>query len=214
MRLSSKRDGGYEAIQIKSNKVSTFGAAFAHGQSVSAGFDVSPFFRRNLPFPFCIALRSSRLSDNSSLNGRNHTWINSIMAIDESGSQTLDRGRALRVSLSKWVNERFPSFQDLLTAHDVARLTRRHRWVVAALTLLGRFPRRQRFHGRRIGWLRRDVLEWLTDDIGFVSCRATGASRPVRMTGRQICLPLGCSRACNARRRRHRCSRRRTRGRR
>lgn len=37
------------------------------------------------------------------------------MAIDESGSQTLDRGRAQRVSLSKWVDERFPSFQELLT---------------------------------------------------------------------------------------------------
>ena len=81
------------------------------------------------------------------------------MAIDESGSQTLDRGRAQQVSLSKWVNERIPSFQELLTAHDVARLTRRHRWVLTALTLFGRFPRRQRFHGRRIGWLRSDVLE-------------------------------------------------------
>ena len=64
----------------------------------------------------------------------------------DSGSHTLDRGP--RVSLSKWANERFPSFQELLTAHEVARLTRRHRWVLAALTLLGRFPRKQRFHGR------------------------------------------------------------------
>jgi predicted DNA-binding transcriptional regulator AlpA len=115
------------------------------------------------------------------------------MAIDESGSQTLDRGRAQRVSLSKWVNERLPSFQELLTSHDVARLTRRHRWVLAALALIGRFPRGQRFHGRRIGWLRSDVVGWLADDIALVSCHATGRSRPVRVTARQMCLPLGCS---------------------
>jgi len=32
-----------------------------------------------------------------------------------------------RVTLSKWVNERFPPWEQLLTAHDVARLTRRRR---------------------------------------------------------------------------------------
>ena len=129
------------------------------------------------------------------------------MAIDESGLQTLDRGRAQRVSLSKWVNERLPSFQELLTAHDVARLTRRHRWVLTALTLFGHFPRRSRFHGRRIGWLRSDVLKWLADDIGLVSCHAAGRLRRVRLTGRQMCLPLECGGACNAQRRRQPCSR-------
>src|SRR6185437_14844209 len=99
-----------------------------------------------------------------------------MMAIDESGLRILDRGRAQRVSLSKWVNEKFPSFQELLTAHDVARLTRRHRWALTTLTLFGRFPRRKRFHGRRIGWLRSDVLEWLAADVSFVDCHATGRS--------------------------------------
>jgi predicted DNA-binding transcriptional regulator AlpA len=131
------------------------------------------------------------------------------MAIDESGSQVFDRGHAQRVSLSKWVNERFPSFQELLTAHDVARLTRRHRLVLAALTLIGRFPRRQRFRGRRIGWLRSDVLNWLADDIGLVSCYAAARSRPTRMAGRQMCLPLEGSATCHARRRRQPCSRKR-----
>ena len=86
-----------------------------------------------------------------------------MMAIDESGLQTPDRARAQRVSLSKWVNEKFPSFQELLTAHDVARLTRRHRWVLAALTVVGRFPPRQRFHGRSVGWRRHDVERWLAE---------------------------------------------------
>jgi predicted DNA-binding transcriptional regulator AlpA len=103
------------------------------------------------------------VSDNSSLNGRNHTCTKSIMAIDESGLRAPDRGRAQRVSLSKWVNESLPSFQELLTSHEVARLTRRHRWVLAALTVAGCFPLKQRFHGRSIGWRRNDVERWLAE---------------------------------------------------
>ena len=82
------------------------------------------------------------------------------MAIDESPS-IRDPAAPLRVTLSRWVNERPPSCRALLTAHDVARLTRRSRWVLETLTLFGRFPRKHRFHGRRIGWQRRDVLLWL-----------------------------------------------------
>lgn len=65
------------------------------------------------------------------------------------------------VSLSKWVNEKFPSLNEILSAHEVARLTRRHRWVLVALTLLGRFPKQQRFRGRAIGWRRGDLDPWL-----------------------------------------------------
>ena len=86
------------------------------------------------------------------------------MAIDESRPERLDGMTAERVSLSRWVNESLPSCQEILTAHDVARLTRRPQWVLAALTLLGRFPSKQRFHGRRVGWQRRDVLRWLSSD--------------------------------------------------
>ena len=86
------------------------------------------------------------------------------MAIDEFASRIPDRTAAPRVSLSRWVNEGLPSCQELLTAHDVARLTRRRRWILETLTLFGRFPRKQRFHGRRVGWRRRDVLLWLGAD--------------------------------------------------
>jgi predicted DNA-binding transcriptional regulator AlpA len=82
------------------------------------------------------------------------------MAIDESISIP-DPAVYPRVSLSRWINESLPSCQEILTAHDVARLTRRRRWVLETLTLFGRFPRKHRFHGRRIGWRRRDVLLWL-----------------------------------------------------
>ena len=62
------------------------------------------------------------------------------------------------VFLSKWVNEKYPPWADLLTAHELARLTRRHRWLLSALALIGRFPKKQRFHGRAIAWLRSDVV--------------------------------------------------------
>jgi len=74
-------------------------------------------------------------------------------------------------SLSPWINDEFPRWSDLLTTHDVARLTRRHTWVISALALIGRFPKRARFHGRGIGWNRHDVTDWMARRSG---CRATG----------------------------------------
>lgn len=77
-----------------------------------------------------------------------------------------------RVTLSKWVNEPFPPWEQLLTAHDVVRLTRRPRWLLHGMTLIGRFPRRLCFHGRGIGWLRNDVLEWMAEDLQVAGCHA------------------------------------------
>ena len=65
------------------------------------------------------------------------------------------------VTLSPWINERFPDWEQLLSAHDVARLTRRPRWVIASLILVRRFPRKRRYHGRGVGWLLSDVIHWL-----------------------------------------------------
>ena len=69
------------------------------------------------------------------------------------------------VELSPWVNERSPAWEQLLSAHDVARLTRRPRWILQGLALFGRFPRKRRYHGRQIGWLRSDVAHWLAEDL-------------------------------------------------
>src|SRR5689334_3594598 len=80
------------------------------------------------------------------------------------------RAAGTRVSLSKWVNEKSPAWNEILSAHDVARLTRRHRWVVHTLTFLGRFPKRQRFHGRAIGWGKHDVLRWLAESAASRRC--------------------------------------------
>ena len=72
---------------------------------------------------------------------------------------------ANRVSLSAFVNERFPDWEEILSAHDVARLTRRPPWMIQSLALLGRLPRKHRFRGRRIGWLRSEVIQWLLKDL-------------------------------------------------
>jgi hypothetical protein len=101
------------------------------------------------------------LSDNSSLNDRNHTsWISKIMSSVTSGSGTVTRTRVLdrRVSISKWVNEKNPAWDQVLAAHDITRLTRRQRWILSTLTILGRFPKKQRFRRRKIGWQRASVL--------------------------------------------------------
>jgi predicted DNA-binding transcriptional regulator AlpA len=109
------------------------------------------------------------------------------------------------VSLSRWVNERFPAWEQLLSAHDVARLTRRPRWVLLSMMMLGRFPRKRRFHGRGIGWLRSDVLQWLAKDLQTVKCHSepTAVHRP--RIARQTSLPLECTDVCAARRSRGAC---------
>jgi predicted DNA-binding transcriptional regulator AlpA len=67
------------------------------------------------------------------------------------------------VSISKWVNEAYPPWNEILSSHDVARLTRRHRWVLSAMAALRRFPAKRKFHGRGVGWHRGDVMRWLAN---------------------------------------------------
>lgn len=84
------------------------------------------------------------------------------MKADLSSSETTSAAAdAQPVSLSKWVNEKLPPLNEILSAHEVARLTRRHRWFLTALTLLGRFPRQERFRGRAIGWRKSELEFWL-----------------------------------------------------
>ena len=117
----------------------------------------------------------------------------SFMNSEESQTPVIPAA-ADRVSISPYVNERFPNWEELLSAHDVARLTRRPRWVLASLTLLGRFPRKQRFHGRDIGWLRSDVLTWLSRDLRVLRCHTSTAVCARSHNARQGLLPLGLAR--------------------
>lgn len=100
----------------------------------------------------------------------------------------------VRVSLSRWVNERAPAWREILTAHDVARLTRRHYLLLRTLALIGAFPKQVRFRGRPIGWRRSDVLDWMARELSVAdplseACRA-GTRRSHCRSLRQIALPL------------------------
>ena len=121
-------------------------------------------------------------------------------------SQVTATASSRNVVLSPWVNEPLPAWEELLSAHDVARLTRRPRWVLASLVLLGRFPRKCRYHGRGVGWLRSDVLSWLTKELEAGGCRAEGASIARRRISRQGSLPLECAHPFAARRSHSPCS--------
>lgn len=82
------------------------------------------------------------------------------------------------IRLSRWINERAPALESLLTAHDVARLVRRPSWTLPTLTLIGRLPARVQFHGRPVGWRRIDIEQWLQGRRG---CRHR--NRHARATG-------------------------------
>jgi predicted DNA-binding transcriptional regulator AlpA len=110
-----------------------------------------------------------------------------------SGSGTVTPTRVLdrRVFISKWVNEKIPASDQILTAHDVARLTRRRRWVLSTLTILGKFPKKQRFQGRFVGWRRSDIEHWLCvhRSPGLpADSRASRSSESIRSCSTRLCL--------------------------
>ena len=124
-------------------------------------------------------------------------------------SQLAASNPSRNVVLSPFVNERFPAWEDLLSAHDVARLTRRPRWMLAGLAFFGHFPRKRRYHGQGIGWLRSDVISWFTRDLKAGGCRA----EEVTIARRRVNRPLALEQAypCWMRRRREACLNRRRR---
>jgi len=113
--------------------------------------------------------------------------------------------RFRNVVLSPYVNERFPAWEQLLSAHDVARLIRRPPWMLLPLVVLGRFPRRARFHGRAIGWLRTDVTPWLAKHAPGPRPPASAKTHRSE-SARQVLLPLEGSAPCAARKVRDNCS--------
>jgi hypothetical protein len=77
------------------------------------------------------------------------------------------------VTVSKWVNEPCPPWADLLTSHEVAKLTKRHRWTLTALTWVGLFPRKVEFN----------VLDGTALTLIAGSAGITKFLRPMRNTG-------------------------------
>jgi hypothetical protein len=115
------------------------------------------------------------------------------------GVATGQNTRAEAVTISPWVNEPLPNIQKLLCSRDLARLTRRPRWVLCGLALMGKFPRKKRYRGRLVGWCRAEVLEWMTRNLSIETEsreRLNGPRRCSRRHSQQACLPLECGTRC------------------
>jgi hypothetical protein len=101
-----------------------------------------------------------------------------------------------KLSISRWVNEKYPPWSELLSAHDVARLTRRPLWVLAGLCLIGRFPKKLKFRGRGIGWRQSEVLDWMSRDPEMARENEGTPRACARKHPRQSCLPFECATSC------------------
>jgi hypothetical protein len=98
-----------------------------------------------------------------------------------------------RVSISRWVNEPYPAWDQVLTAHDLARLIRRPPWLLRGMAAIGHFPKKHRFRGKKVGWLKADVLEWLTRTTrykGAATDKANYRQRAGSSSPNQQMLPL------------------------
>lgn len=112
------------------------------------------------------------------------------------GKRIANANRKERVAISPWVNERFPPLNELLRSQDVARLTRRPRWLIAGLCLIGRFPKRLNFHGHAIGWRRSEVLDWMGRDFVIEQTGGTTATSKLNRLAKQASLPFDNSDPC------------------
>jgi predicted DNA-binding transcriptional regulator AlpA len=122
------------------------------------------------------------------------------MTIEATAGVTAGRNtRALAVRISPWVNEPLPDVRGILCSRDLARLTRRPRWELFGLALIGKFPRKKRYRGRPIGWCRAEVLEWMTRELAVAPETQECLNAPrhcARRHTRQQCLPLECGPRC------------------
>src|SRR5689334_20989070 len=94
--------------------------------------------------------------------------MKSTVALAEGPS--METTQSSPVALSRWVNEPCPPWNDLLSARDVARLTRRHKWVVIGMSWCGLFPKPLCYRGKRVGWLKADVVDTLTANLHTIDC--------------------------------------------
>jgi len=94
------------------------------------------------------------------------------------------------VYLPRWVNEPLPDLRAILSAGEISRLTRRPRWLLLGLAVLGRFPKQRTHCGKPVGWHRADVLDWLTHNMAIEAERPRTTRRRNHTRPSQICLPL------------------------
>jgi len=105
-----------------------------------------------------------------------------------SAPTTIRASQELR--LPRWVNEPLPDLRAILSASEISRLTRRPRWLLFGLAVLGRFPKQRTHCGKSVGWHRADVLDWLTQNMTIEDARASEPRTCRSARPRQACLPL------------------------
>ena len=92
--------------------------------------------------------------------------------------------------LPRWVNEPLPDLRAILSASEISRLTRRPRWLLLGVAVLGRFPKRRTHCGKPVGWHRADVLDWLTQNLMMEETHNAEADTCRSARPHQACLPL------------------------
>lgn len=102
------------------------------------------------------------------------------------------------VHLSRWINEPLPDLHAILSASEVSRLTRRPRWLMLGLAVLGRFPKQRAHCGKPVGWHRADVLDWLTQNIAIEPNLRSAARNCRSARPNQGCLPLDITGPCRS----------------
>ena len=65
------------------------------------------------------------------------------------------------IRISRWANETLPVWDQVLTAHDVARLARRPPWWLCGMALLRQSPKKRTVRGQEVHWLNLEVTERL-----------------------------------------------------
>lgn len=108
--------------------------------------------------------------------------------------------------LPRWVNEPLPDLRAILSASEISRLTRRPRWLLLGLAVLGQFPKQRTHCGKPVGWHRADVLDWLTQNM-TIDADSNPGSRSGRCrhaSPHQACLPFGTARSIGTSRQRQR----------
>lgn len=83
-------------------------------------------------------------------------------------------------SVSRWIHERLPPLHELLCTHDVVRLTRRLRCVIAGLCLIRRFSKSLKRHSHAVGRRRFDRLARLAERLGFTRHPRRSKRSPTR----------------------------------
>jgi predicted DNA-binding transcriptional regulator AlpA len=69
------------------------------------------------------------------------------------------KAKTPRVDPERPLPERIAGIDQVLSTHDVERITGKHRCIIYRWALAGAFPQRRAGGGR--GWLRSDVEQWL-----------------------------------------------------